>query len=196
MSSVIGLVGPTSSGKGTVARMFKERGYEYYSLSDMLREEARRRGLDPEVTEILQDLGDELRQRFGEAILAERTAIKIEMSEGTKVVIDSIGNPAEVRYLKGALKATIIGVDAPVDIRWRRFQERGRDTNVKTKEEFLAMDARETQTPDEPFKIDITGCLELADFTIKNEGTPDDLMYEVERFFKETKETQRRRKEG
>jgi len=196
MRSVIGLVGPIASGKGTVAQMFRERGYEYYSLSDMIREEAVRRGLDLKVTRILQDLGDELRQKFGEAVLAERTVRKINMSEGRKIVIDSIRHPAEARFLKGALKATIVGVDALADIRWRRFQERGRDTNVKTIEEFLALDARETQEPDEPYKIDVTGCLKLADFTITNEGTPDDLMNEVGRFFKETKETDRRRKEG
>ena len=195
MQSVIGLVGPTSSGKGTVAQMFRERGYEYYSLSDRIREELTSRGL-PITRQWLQDLGDELRQKFGEAVLAERTVRKINMSEGRKIVIDSIRHPAEARFLKGALKATIVGVDALADIRWRRFQERGRDTNVKTIEEFLALDARETQEPDEPYKIDVTGCLKLADFTITNEGTPDDLMNEVGRFFKETKETDRRRKEG
>ena len=99
MQSVIGLVGPTSSGKGTVAQMFRERGYEYYSLSDMIREEAVRRGLDLKVTRILQDLGDELRQKFGEAVLAERTVRKINMSEGRKIVIDSIRHPAEARFI-------------------------------------------------------------------------------------------------
>jgi dephospho-CoA kinase len=197
MWKVIGLVGPTSSGKGAVARILRERGYEYFSLSDMLREEARSRGLDPNDTKTLQDLGDELRQTFGAAVLAERTVVKgISRLEDRKIVIDSIRNPAEVRFLREVLRATIIGIDASVDTRWRRFQDRGRDGNIKTKEQFLAMDGREIQKTGDPFKIDVTGCLELADKVIINNGTIDDLMEGMQRFFKETKETKRRRKEG
>ena len=182
MQSVIGLVGPTSSGKGTVAQIFKERGYEYYLLSDILREEAMKRGLDPGATKVLQDLGDELRQKLGGAVLAERMVRKIDMSEGRKIVVDSIRHPAEAIYLKGVLKATIIEVHASADIRWRRFQERGRDSTVKTREEFLEFDRRETQEPEESHQINIAGCLKLADFSMKNEGTTDDLMREMDRF--------------
>ena len=197
MRSVIGLVGPIASGKGTVAQILKELGFEYYSLSDRIREELARRNL-PITREWLQNMGDELRGKYGDDILAQRTSELIAESPHTKIVVDSIRNPGEIRFLREHLdaKVTIIGVDAPPEIRWKRFVERGRNENVTTKEEFLAMDARETQKTGESYKIDITGCLKSADRVIKNEGTTDDLMLELDKFFRETRETGRRRKEG
>jgi len=197
MQSVIGLVGPIASGKGTVAQILKELGFEYYSLSDRIREELTRRKL-PITREWLQDMGDELRSKYGAHILAQRTSEMIAAGGQQRIVIDSIRNPAEIRFLREHLDAnvTIVGVDASLDIRWRRFLERSRNENVTTKEEFLAMDGRETQKTGEFHKIDITGCLELTDRVIKNEGTVDDLMMELDKFFRETKETGRRRKEG
>ena len=197
MRNVIGLVGSIASGKGTVAQILKELGWEYYSLSDRIREELTKRDL-PITREWLQDMGDELRSKYGEAILAQRTSELIAESPHPKIVVDSIRNPAEIKFLREHLdaKVAIIGVDASPEVRWRRFVERGRNENVKTKEEFLAMDARETQEPGEPHKIDIAGCMKLVDFTIKNEGTPDDLMRELGRFFRQVGETKRRRKEG
>ena len=41
---IIGLTGKNGSGKGEVAEVLKSAGYLYYSLSDMLREELRKRG--------------------------------------------------------------------------------------------------------------------------------------------------------
>lgn len=38
---LIGLIGPNASGKGEVADYLKKKGYQVYSLSDVLREEAK-----------------------------------------------------------------------------------------------------------------------------------------------------------
>ena len=39
---IIGLTGKNGSGKGTVAEILKSRGFQYYSLSDSLRDELNR----------------------------------------------------------------------------------------------------------------------------------------------------------
>jgi dephospho-CoA kinase len=195
MHSVIGLVGPIASGKGTVAQILKELGFEYYSLSDRIREELVSRGL-PITRQYLQDVGDELRGSLGADILAVRTTGKIDIQSETRIVIDSIRNPAEIGYLKEHLGAKIVGVNASPEVRYDRLVERNRGGEPLSREEFLAMDARETEKTTDSHKIDISGCLELADYVIANNGTPDDLMEGLTRFFRETRETPRRRKEG
>jgi len=61
---IIGLTGKNGSGKTAVSEYLQSRGFEYYSLSDEIRREIRGRGL--EITrEILIDVGNELREKFG-----------------------------------------------------------------------------------------------------------------------------------
>lgn len=188
---VFGLVGPIASGKGTVAQILKELGFVYYSLSDRIREELDRRGL-PITREYLQDMGDELRNIFGAEILAVRTLKRINMSGEKRIVIDSIRNPAEISYLKENLAAAIIAVVASPETRFRLLQVRGRAGDPKTFDEFLALDRRELERGEAMHKIDINGCLELADYTLKNEGTPDDLMEGLQHIFKEFRLEQKR----
>ncbi len=44
---IIGLTGANASGKGEAASYLKSKGFEYYSLSDILREEAKRKKIEP-----------------------------------------------------------------------------------------------------------------------------------------------------
>jgi dephospho-CoA kinase len=43
---IIGLTGKNGSGKTEVSEYLKNRGFEYHSLSDEIRNEIRRRGLE------------------------------------------------------------------------------------------------------------------------------------------------------
>jgi dephospho-CoA kinase len=45
---VVGLTGANAAGKGEVALHLCDRGFRVHSLSDIVREEAERRGLAPE----------------------------------------------------------------------------------------------------------------------------------------------------
>jgi dephospho-CoA kinase len=71
MSLYIGLTGPNASGKGEVARILAARGFTLHSLSDVVREEATRRGLDHSRENLILT-GTALRQQRGEGALAER----------------------------------------------------------------------------------------------------------------------------
>ena len=74
---IIGLTGKNGSGKGEAAHFLKERGFHYYSLSDALRDEAKKRG--QEVTrDTLLALGNELREKEGPGCLAERIIAKLD----------------------------------------------------------------------------------------------------------------------
>ena len=61
---IIGLTGRNAGGKTTAGETLKAKGFYYLSLSDVIRQEARTRGLS-EVRENLIALGNELRERHG-----------------------------------------------------------------------------------------------------------------------------------
>src|SRR5437867_3260184 len=87
---LIGLTGRNASGKGEVAKYLEKKSFYYHSLSDVIRDEIRRRG-QPLTRETLIETGNELRQRYGSAVLAERILERIENDK--HYVIDSIRNP-------------------------------------------------------------------------------------------------------
>ena len=112
---IIGLTGKNGAGKGEVARFLKESGYEYHSLSDILREELAARG--QKVTrEVLIGIGNELRAAYGAGVLAERTIGKL--SAEAHAVVDSIRNPFEVEALRRRKNFSLIAVDADPKIRF------------------------------------------------------------------------------
>ena len=96
---LIGLTGPMGSGKTTVLEVLKKLDYQYVTLSDMIREEADRRGIRQE-RENMMNIGQNLREEFGAGVLAERALQKAKKSGGGNWVIDGIRNPAEVEILK------------------------------------------------------------------------------------------------
>lgn len=68
---IIGLTGKNASGKGEVAKFLQERGFHFLSLSDVLREELRRRRMGL-TRDHLTRVGNELREKYGPSVLAER----------------------------------------------------------------------------------------------------------------------------
>src|SRR3989338_5429897 len=94
---IIGLTGKNGSGKGEVAQFLKERGFEYRSLSDVLRQElSKRKKTIPR--DHLVSTGNELRKKFGPSILAKKILEQIEVDKN--YVIDSIRHPEEAKALK------------------------------------------------------------------------------------------------
>lgn len=169
---VIGVVGPIASGKGELVRILEAKGFVRHSLSDRIREELTKRGL--KVTRgNLQDMGDELRLRYGDDVLALRTLEKVYRGD-KRVIFESIRNPGEVIALKIFLDAFILGVNASQEKRYEYILARGREGDPKTWQEFKAMDDREiTRQRESSQQVD--RCLKMADKVIQNEGTLEDL---------------------
>ena len=68
---IVGLTGRNAAGKGMAAEYLKSKGFGFHSLSDVIREEVRRRGLEL-TRDALIATGRELRARHGTGYLAER----------------------------------------------------------------------------------------------------------------------------
>ena len=72
----VGLTGTNGSGKTSAADYLKERGFRYLSLSDEIRLELANRN-EPPTRENMTRLGNELRARFGAAVLARRVLARL-----------------------------------------------------------------------------------------------------------------------
>jgi len=172
--TVIGLVGEAGTGKGIVTDLLTQHGFGNYSLSDTLREISNSISL-PDGRENLTALGNSLRENFGSDILAQGAKQWVEQSGKDHVIIDSIRNPAEVTYLKQELGAFIIGVTMSPEKTFQLMESRRRPGDPTTWEEFLKLKAREEGEGQKESGQQLLKCLALADVTLKNEGTIEDI---------------------
>ena len=167
---LIGLTGPNGGGKGEVASYLKGKNFDYHSLSDVIRDEIRSRGDEPNRENLIQ-AGNELRQQFGFAVLAQKILTKIE--DGTNTVIDSIRNPAEVEALRAGGHFRLVVVDAAPDIRFQRIQARNRESDPQSYDDFLALEKREAKG--DAHAQNLQQVEALADHSIENNSTLDSL---------------------
>jgi dephospho-CoA kinase len=164
---VIGITGTIASGKDVVARILKDKNFQVISLGEVIREELKSKGLETN-RKNQQDLGNELRKEFGGQVLAER-ALKKFQSYDAPLVINGIRNLDEITYLKENSEFKLIGVDAPIDIRWMRVQARNRDADLLNHDRFFIDDARDKGF-NEPLNGQQVGmCLVHSDFLINND---------------------------
>jgi len=172
---LIGLTGRNAAGKGEVARYLQTKSFYYYSLSDVIRDEIRSRRLQPS-RDLLIAVGNELRQKSGANILAERILEKIE--DDKHYVIDSIRNPAEVEAFRAAKHFKLIRVEAPQEVRFRRILLRHRESDPRTWEEFVELEKREAEgdeTSQNLVKVEL-----MADHTLTNDGSLESLYPKID----------------
>lgn len=174
---LIGLTGTNGAGKGEIAKYFINKGYAYFSLSDVLREELRKRG-EPITRDNLIRLGNELRRQFGADILARLVMERVKEVEGPSI-IDSLRNPAEIIYLRKQGNFFLIAVDAPIELRFARVKARGRDESAETLDEFMAKEKEEMSQASEAQQLQ--KCMEMADLKIWNDGSLQDLYAQLEK---------------
>jgi dephospho-CoA kinase len=164
---VIGLSGTIASGKGTVADILKVKGFNYIALSSVIKDELIKKGMP--ITRItMQDMGNELRSAKGGAALASIALGKFR-SYSTPLIIDGIRNVDEITFLRKNSNFVLIGIDAPIELRWKRVQVRNRDSDLLNHDRFIIDDARDRGF-NEPLNGQQVGmCLVQADYLINND---------------------------
>lgn len=164
----MGLTGPNASGKGEVAKFLAAHGFEVHSLSDAVRQEATRLGLDHGRDSLIR-VGVRLRSKGGPGALAARILPGLR----GRAVVDSIRNPGEVAVLRGLPRFLLLGVDAPQILRFHRSLRRGRPGDGATLDEFARKEARENSSTEAGQQLRAT--LALADCLVDNDGALDAL---------------------
>ena len=178
---IIGLTGKNASGKGEAANYLKSKRFIYYSLSDVIREEATKRKLEHSRDNLIK-IGNELREKFAPNYLAQQINKKIKIqlknNKNPNFVIDSIRSPFEAKELMKNKNFVFIGIDSHTELRFKRLLERNRLGDAKTLEEFKKQEQRENLKSDTNQQLDAT--FGMAQKIIFNDGTLKDLHKKID----------------
>lgn len=173
---MIGLVGTNGSGKSTICDYLVKQGFELYSLSSVIHNYLQKKGITA-TRDNLVAVSNKLKEQKGQDVLA-REMYKQAMDEGaSKIVFDSIRNPAEVTFLKDHF-VTLIGVDAPVEKRYARIQSRKRASDHIDFETFLKQDIRENCG--ESSGQNVFEAMKACENVISNDGSFEDLCEQID----------------
>jgi SAM-dependent methyltransferase len=164
---IVGLVGHIGSGKTSAGSDLEARGYRRIALSDLLLEEATRRGLGHDRAQ-LQELGNQLRLELGESILVDRALVRyLGADPGAGMVIDGLRNPGEALAARAA-GGIVIGIVRP--------------PGHGSSDEATQMALLRESDPDEPrWGQRVAEALRMADVIVDNKGSIEDLQAGVVR---------------
>lgn len=182
---IIGIGGTNGSGKDTIGHILaKECGYLFISVTDMLRNECRSRGLEVS-RENLRKISAEWRQQSGMGAPIDK-ALEVfqeasEQYEG--VALASLRHPGEVDRIH-ELGGQVWWIDADSRLRYQRVLsgDRGRGSeDQKTFEEFMAEEAVEMSPPpgSPPTALNWAAVRDAADVTITNQGDLESLKSQI-----------------
>lgn len=191
----MGVTGLPGSGKGTFIEILRQIlaarlvQTTYYSLSDMVRSEARRQGL-PIERPILRQVANELRQTEGSGVLSKMVLQQIEADNvpAGLIIIDAIRNPEEVWLLRRQLKDNfvLVAVEAPLELLIERVMSRGRSDEVKEvmvqREVAQRMILGESGSNEPAHGHNIAQCIQMADWHIDNSQSLIALTEETQKF--------------
>ena len=173
---IIGVAGTIASGKGELGNILVERGFKRLSLSDEIRDMMRKKGMDL-TRDSLTVFADSMRKSEGAGFWARRIISK--MIPGANYVIESIRNPAEVEEFRKIDGFFLVGVDAPVQLRFERTAARAREQDPQRFTDFLMIDARDRGVGQQDYGQQNARVLDMTDLIIMNDGTIEDFRKKV-----------------
>lgn len=164
---ILGLTGTNGAGKTVAAEHLRRKGFQFCSLSDVIREELATRDLPPNRENLIAE-GNRLRAQFGPAILAHRISRRFRPDRN--YVVDSIRSPHEVRALREGGAFYLLHLDAPRELRYQRVRNRGGDRVPASFEEFVEQEERELASSDNSHQ-QLRATWAEADETVINAGS-------------------------
>lgn len=159
---ILGITGTLGAGKGTAVEYLKEKGFVHYSGSGMLREILESRGEEVN-REAYSRLANELREQDKEGLM-KLVYARVQNEGKVNVIIEALHDVGEGEFIK-RIGGFIIGIDAPLDIRFERISKRKSEKDNVDFEAFKKIAAYEEEGGG---KHNIRAVLKMADFTIMN----------------------------
>jgi dephospho-CoA kinase len=172
---ILGITGTMGSGKGAAVEYLKTKGFEHYTYSDILRDIAGKRNIEP-TRENLQKLGLDIKiESRNMGVLSQEMLKKIKTD---KAIVDGVRNVDEIEELKKKKGVYILGVTAGQRVRYKRMRKRNREGDPVTFSEFKRLDNLENRGKTKGQEIN--NCLKMTDFLIENNGTMDKLKKKID----------------
>ncbi len=172
---VVSIVGMTGAGKSEVSRVFEENGFTGIRFGDVTDEEIEKRGLElnEENERYIRQL---LRQEYGMSAYARLNLPRIDSAlKHSDVVIDGLYSWEEYTFLKTHYEEDFCVVAVWASPRTRYARLTSRLNRRLTLEEAVSRDRAEIEN------INKGGPIAMADFTIINESSLENLEPEVKR---------------
>ena len=170
---VVSIVGMTGAGKSEVARVFEENGFVRVRFGDLTDDEIKKRGLElnEKNEHYIREL---LRKQHGMAAYAKLNLTRIGSAlERSDVVIDGLYSWEEYTFLKNYYQEDFYVVAVWASPRTRYARLTSRLNRCLTLEEAANRDRVEIEN------INKGGPIAMADFTIINESSLENLKREV-----------------
>ena len=171
----VGIAGRQGAGKDTGAEhMAEKHEFLHVSTSNLLREEAKLRGLDDKRNTLI-NLGIQLREQYGTQgalilMAIERWQQQRDRYIGGLVVtaMRATGEAQEILNQSGRL----IFVNADLELRYQRILRRQRDSETEqTLEEFSAHDRQEYEgVKHDPTRPNLRGIMKMSHHVLTNNG--------------------------
>ncbi len=181
---IIGVVGQIASGKGVLVKyLVKKFGFFSFSLSSIVHDELKKRGIKEFTRKILQDIGDELRKKEGKGVLAKKALEKIKDQglSNKNYIIEGIRNPGEVEILKKEKDFVLIGIKSKRTLRFKRLLKRGKSWDPRTWSDFLKVDRRDLGLGEESLGQQVGKCLAYCDYVLTNNKDLKDFQRKIEK---------------
>ncbi len=159
------------AGKSTIAEGLKSKGYEIINMGNAVRNEAKKRNLEPTGPN-LGKLMLELREKNGPGAVAELVKPKIENSSSEVIIIDGIRSSPEIEVLRKYGTVKLLAIHASTETRFDFLKQRGRSDDPKTKENFEERDDRE-------LGVGISNPIALSDDAISNNNLTKEELIEL-----------------
>jgi len=127
---VIGLTGSFGSGCGEVSEYLQKKGFEKFSLTKRIRNEAKGREIEHPSRRDMQNIGDDLRKKHGNAFLAKEVISEIGDAPNRKIVVKSIRSHYEVKEFRSTFHNDFIlfNIDSDEETRYARCIEKDKYT--------------------------------------------------------------------
>jgi len=167
MKTVLVIVGMPGAGKSLASSVMKARGIPVFVSGDIIRAEARKRKLKF-TRKNLGELMLQIRKEEGMGAVARRLVPLVESARGELVVYEGARSVEEVDELRRKYRVVTIAINASRQARFQRLQRRRRSDRPRGWADFSERDNRE-------LGVGIAKLIALADRTVENEDSKDDL---------------------
>jgi dephospho-CoA kinase len=175
---ILGITGTLGAGKGTVVNfLVSGKGFIHFSVRQFLLEEIRRRKL-PENRDSMVTVANSLRRENSPSYIVDVLYQKAAALQ-TNSIIESIRTPGEVISLRAKARFFLIAVDADPTLRYERIRKRNSETDRISFDTFIENEKREMEATD-PDMQNIQRCMEMADFSLQNNGSVEELHRDME----------------
>jgi len=176
--TIIGITGTDGAGKGVVVDyLIEQKKFSHHSARTLWVDEIEKRD-EPVDREHMRLIANDLRRLHGNDYFIAESIRRAREADEKYVVLESLRALAEVETLKRE-GGVLLAVDADQRLRFERIQERASASDDISFDEFVAHEALEMNDPD-PNGMQKAKVMEMADYTLLNEGTLEELHAQIE----------------